>query len=440
MRVIINITASIIPRLLVGLIFVLVLIGVIAYARGYRFNPKDGTVTSTGILSVNSSPQPAFVYINGATKPAGATDINLTLPYGQYTVEVKKEGYTDWKKTVSLKGETVMSLNAHLYSKNPSLTPLTNLGIIKAIPLGNTENTILVSQTGDTEKDGFYMFQSTKRTIAIFPPLNLIMLKSILPAEIDLSTVSFDFDSDYSQAVASFTLPDETTVSYLIELNKQTLEAIDVTASKENIVNRWSEEINEEMVKVVETLPKKIKPLAIDGFEVISLSPDEKRLMYLAKKDIELPLVINPPLIGANQSPEERKLKKGSVYIYDKKEDKNFRVPVEISTELLKEIPAPTEMPATTSASTVVAHVSNTTITRAVQEHVLWFPTSDYIVLKEKNQIVLTEYDGGNRQVVYAGPFSPEFFAISPDWNLIVIINFNPNNNQYGDLYSVGIK
>ncbi len=438
MRIIVNITASIIPRLIVGLIFVIVLIGVIAYARGYRFNPKDGTVTSTGILSVNSSPQPATVYVNGTLH--GATDTNLTLPYGQYTVEVKKEGYTDWKKNISLKGETVMSLNAHLYSKNPSLTPLTNLGIIKAVPLGNTENIILVSQTGDVEKDGFYLFQSTKRTISIFPPLTLIMLKSILPAELDLSTVVFYFDSDFSPAVATFTQPDETTVSYLIALNKETTSALDVTASKENIVNRWNEEINDEMLKVVQTLPKKIRPIAIDTFEVISLSPDEIRLMYLAKADAQLPLVITPPLIGANQSQEERNLKKGRLYIYDKKEDKNFRIPVEAYTELIDNIPTPTEMPATTSATTLAARVANPTVTRTVQEHVLWFPTSDYVAIKEKNQIILMEYDGGNKQTVYAGPFSTDFFAVSPDWNLIVIINFNPNNNPYGDLYAVGIK
>lgn len=438
MRIIVNITTSIIPRLIVGLIFLLVLIAVIAYARGYRFNIKEGTVTSTGIISVNSSPQPATVYVNGALK--GATDINMTLPYGQYTVEVKKEGYTDWKKNVSLKGETVMSLNAHLYSKNPSLTPLTNLGISKAIPLGNTEKVILISQTGDPKKDGFYMFESTKRTITIFPPLTLIMLKSLLPPEIDLSSVEFDFDPDYSQAVATFTLEDESSVSYLIELNKQTLELIDVTASKENIVNTWNEDINDEMIKIAETLPKAMRPIALDAFEIVSLSPDEKRLMYVAKKNVELPLVISPPLIGANQSKEERSLKKGSLYIYDKKEDKNFKVPVEIDTELLKDIPIPTAMPATDSATTIIPHVSTPQITREIQKHVLWFPTSDYIAVKEKNQIILMEYDGGNKQAVYAGPFSPEFFAVSPDWNLVVIINLNPNNNLYGDLYAVGIK
>ncbi|HRN70245.1 MAG TPA: PEGA domain-containing protein, partial [Candidatus Woesebacteria bacterium] len=165
MKVVIDTTKNIIPKILFLTIFIVILVGVIAYARGYRFNFKEGTVTSTGILSVNSFPKPAKVYVNGELQ--GATDINLTLPFGQYTVEVKKDGYTSWKKTVSLKGEIVMSLDVHLFPKNPSLTPLTNLGIVKAIPVGTTDKIILFSQTGDVEKDGIYLFESSQRTIAI---------------------------------------------------------------------------------------------------------------------------------------------------------------------------------------------------------------------------------------------------------------------------------
>src|SRR3990167_5015659 len=137
MKIILNVTKSIVPRIILFGFFVLVLIAVIAYARGYRINFDEGTVTSTGILSVNSTPRPAKVYVNGELK--GATDVNLTLPFGKYNVEVKKDGYTSWQKQVSLKGEILMSLDARLFSKNPSLTPLTNLGVMKAIPIGNTD-------------------------------------------------------------------------------------------------------------------------------------------------------------------------------------------------------------------------------------------------------------------------------------------------------------
>ena len=61
-------------------------------------------------------------------------------------------------------------------------------------------------------------------------------------------------------------------------------------------------------------------------------------------------------------------------------------------------------------------------------------------LFSEDKQIVIMQYDGENKEVVYAGPFNPEYFGISPDWNLMVVINLNPQNNEYGDLYSVGIR
>lgn len=437
MKVIVNITKNIVPGIIFFIIFLGVLIGVIAYARGYRFSMNDGTISSTGILSVNSTPQPAKVYVNGQLK--GATDINLTLPFGQYDVEVKKEGYTDWKKSVSLKGETVISLDAHLFSKNPSLTPLTNLGIIRAIPLGNTDKIILVSQTGNEEKDGLYLFDAGTRPLAIFPPLNTILLKTTLPEGIDLATLKLDFDPNYKQALATFDY-NQSTISYLISLGSENTDLLDISSSKDNLLAVWNEDKQKELIKILETLPRAIRQTAIDTFEVIALSPDEKKLMYLAKSDTTLPLVLNPAMIGANQTQESRSIKKGSLYIYDKKEDKNFRIPVEIDQTILSLIPTPTGA-ATPSASTETnTEISDASVIRRVQDRVLWYPSSDYVAIKERSQIMLVQYDGENKQTVYAGPFNPDFFSIAPDLNLLVIINLNPNSNAYGDLYSVGIR
>jgi hypothetical protein len=387
------------------------------------------------------------VYIND--KLEGASDINVTLPYGTYKVEVKKDGYTDWYKEVSLKGEIVINLDAKLFSKNPSLTPLTTLGVIKAIPLGSTNKVILFTQTGDIEKDGLYMFQASQNPISIFPPLNPIMLKTTIPIEVDLAKATIDFSPNYKEAILTFPLEEEVEVSYLIDLGTENTTSFDVTTSKQNILAKWDEEKNKEVYKIIESLPKKMVPIATESFEVISLSPDEKRLMYLAKQDATLPQIINPPLIGANQTKEERSIKKGYLYIYDKKEDKNFRVPAELNivipeSQALEETTAieiqPTVTGATDSAVTKIPRVWNRTVVDQVMQQISWYPTSDYIALKDKNQIILMQYDGDNKEIVYAGPFSTDFFMISPDWNLLVLINLNPQVNPHGDLYSVGIR
>lgn len=455
MKIVINTTKHLLQRLVIFTVFVLVLIAVIAYARGYRFNFREGTISSTGIISVNSSPRPAKVYINGVLQ--GATDTNLTLPYGKYTVEVKKEGYSSWKKEVSLKGELVMSLNALLFSRNPSLTPLTNLGISKAVSVGNTDKIILLTTTGDTEKDGIYLFEPSSQPLTIFPPLKLLMLQSLLPVELDMNTAEFEFDPNYRQAIVTFQyaqtetdqdedVPPES-ISYLVTLDNQNVELFDITNSRDTILARWETEKNKELLKIVETLPKKLQKTATESFYIVSLSPDEKKVMYVAKADDSLPIVLDPPLIGANQTPEVRNIKKGNLYIYDKKEDKNFHIP--LAHEIVIPTPTPSVAASVRTNDTVtpsvsptpaLAQVLNAQLVHNIQQTVLWYPTSDYIAVKEDKQIVIMQYDGENKEVVYAGPFNPAYFGISPDWNLMVVINLNPQNNQYGDLYSVGIR
>ncbi|MFA9288770.1 MAG: PEGA domain-containing protein [Weeksellaceae bacterium] len=438
MATVASITRSIIPRLLFFTVFCLILGGVIAYARGYRVNFTERTVTSTGIISVNSTPRPATVYLNGELQ--GATDVNLTLPFGDYTIEVKKDGYTDWKKKVNLKGELVMSLDAKLFSKNPSLTPLTTLGVIKAVKVGSTDRAILVSQTGDVEKDGLYLFEASARPIPLFPPVKPLLFKSLLPATIDLKTTRLVFNPNYRQALIEFDLNETETVTYLIPLDTETKELFDVTASRENIIAAWDLEKQKEVARIIETFPKKIRPMATNSFQIISLSPDEKKVMYIATAEATLPLVIDPPLIAANQSLEERNIKANNIYIYDKKEDKNFRVDFDL-TDIQPSLTNPTTITPSPAVDTPVdTDLSLTELATYVHNHVQWYPTSDYLALKEDNQIILMQYDGDNKQSVYAGPFENDFFTVSPDWNLLVLINLNPQANEYGDLYSIGLR
>jgi len=446
MKIVLNVTKSIVPKFVLLVFFIIILIVVIAYARGYRINFDEGTVSSTGILSINSTPKPGRVYVNGQLK--GATDVNLTLPFGRYTVEVKKDGYTSWTKSISLKGEIVMSLEARLFSKNPSLTPLTNLGVIKAIPMGNTDKLILISQTGDAEKDGVYLFEAGNKPLAIFPPLKPLLMKSVLGENIDLTTATIDFSPNYRQGVMITFTTDAGEIAYLIQLDDENTEPFEITASKNNVLTAWNDEKNIEALKIIETLPKKFVPIAVSSFQIISLSQDEKKLLYLAKSDADLPVVINPPLIGTNQTQEHRNIKKGSLYIYDKKEDKNFLLPVTLTIDeslfippATKEEITPTPETATSTASvTVTPRVWNEALVRLVMEKVQWYPTSDYIALMDTNQIKLMQYDGTNEEIVYAGPLQDHFYTISPDWNLLVLINLNPKVNDSGDLYSVGIK
>ena len=65
-------------------------------------NIAEEPAADTGILSVRSSPDSAQVYVDGELK--GNTPLELyNLPVGKYDVAVKKEGYSEFKKSADVK-------------------------------------------------------------------------------------------------------------------------------------------------------------------------------------------------------------------------------------------------------------------------------------------------------------------------------------------------
>jgi hypothetical protein len=52
----------------------------------------------------------------------------------------------------------------------------------------------------------------------------------------------------------------------------------------------------------------------------------------------------------------------------------------------------------------------------------------------------MIDYDGENERTIYSGPFEKDFFFITNSGKLYVLSNLNPQNNQYDDLYEIGIQ
>lgn len=388
----------IIQRLILLAVFFAILVGIIAYARGYRIDFQKSSLKSSGILSVSSNPKAAKVYVDGQLK--GATDMNLPLAPGTYSVEIKKDGYTNFSRKVSLKGELVMGLDALLFPVNPSLSPLTNLGIVKAISLDQIDKVLIFSESNDDTKDGIYLFDPSKKAISFFPPLKLIILKKDLPSGMKLKDALVYISADYKQIIVEFPGPNQH--SFLLSLEEENKSLFDVTFSKQTLLEAWEKEKDLEKNKILETFPKDIVKVASDSFHIISYSPDETKMIYASTKNLVLPSVITPPLIATNQTTEERTLKKDNLYLYDKKEDKNFKIPNSSSLH--------------------------------------WYPDSKHLVFVDGKKIVAIDYDGSNKQIVYSGPFDNTFYSISSDGKLLILLNLNPETNNFLDLYFVGIR
>ena len=403
-------------------IFLLILFLFIAVTRGYRPNFQKKTLVPTGILAISSNPKAAKVYINGKLK--GVTDINLNLEPGKYQIEVKKEGYTSWQKTVNLKGELVLTLEALLFPINPSLSPLTNLGIKKAIPLDQTDKVLLYIEKNDFEKDGFYILDTAKKPINFFEPLKLILKKSLLNLEnINFNEIAFDFSPDFKEAILN--LPD---VSYLLSLEQENQTLFDVSTSKQTLLDAWQKEKEKNTQKILETFKKDLVKIATDSFHIISFSPDETKILYQAKKNFTLPIFIKPSLPATNQTEETRDLKKDYFYVYDKKEDKNYEINLINLIDLIAK--KNKKFPSNLSREEKLE----------IENFLMWYPDSKHLVLNEDNKIYVFDYDGQNKQVLYSGPYEKDFFSVSSSGNLILLINLNPENNQLPDIYQVGLK
>lgn len=415
-----------VKRILFLVLFFAIGAGIIMYARGYRFDPEKKSLTSHGIISISASPTGSKVYVDGVLK--GVTDLNLTLPNGVYKIQVKKDGYTTWSRTVRLKGELVVTLDVLLYPLNPSLSPITNLGIKKAVGIENTGKVIIFAQNDDPEKDGIYLYEPSNSPINLFAPLKLLVSSTLLPAETDLSNSTLTFSPDLKQAILDINKDGEINTSYLIALDSENDQLFDVTTSKDALLEAWEEQKQDQIRKIVEVFPKDLHKVASDSMHIVAFSPDESKVLYQAKNQAELPPVITPPLISPNQTPETRIITPLYLYVYDKKEDRNYLV--QSDPDWIRRFHNGYVLADRLSLQNEVPE----------ETFIYWHPDSKHLLFNEPNKIVAIGYDGQDKQTVYSGPFNQGFFSVASQGNPVIMTNFNPQNNPNPDLYVVGIK
>lgn len=78
-----------------------------------RTGGTNGQVANSNAnLTINSTPGSADVEING--KFVGSTPSTFSLPAGDHTISVKKNGFTSWERTISLSAGGTITLNVEL--------------------------------------------------------------------------------------------------------------------------------------------------------------------------------------------------------------------------------------------------------------------------------------------------------------------------------------
>jgi hypothetical protein len=101
-------------RLLVGYSLFAVAIGfatvlLVYMANGYYLDRATGEVIQNGLMYVDARPGSADIYLNGE-KQRGGTDARLVVPAGKYTIDLKREGYRNWSRSLVLEGGSLRRL------------------------------------------------------------------------------------------------------------------------------------------------------------------------------------------------------------------------------------------------------------------------------------------------------------------------------------------
>lgn len=91
-------------------------IGIYFYANGWRFGGTTQLFIKTGVLTVESDPFLANLYIDGKEK--GRTPKSVSLPIGTHDVSLYKSGYVEWRKSIEIKEQKSTPIYPWLIKKD----------------------------------------------------------------------------------------------------------------------------------------------------------------------------------------------------------------------------------------------------------------------------------------------------------------------------------
>lgn len=444
------------PRVIWTLASALIILGgtalAIQYARGNFRITSQGVVRGAGLLSANSAPTGAQVIING--KLVTATDDTIYLDPGTYDVSIVKDGYSPWRKQLTLQSELVTQTNAQLFPIAPSLSPLTFTGIENALPSPDGQKLLFYTASASaSNKKGLYVMELSNS------PLSLQRGARQIAEDvdgIDLRKTEFIWAPDSSQVLAIF--PHESTDDRAVLLDissKNDLRILpDISYKLRQTLSEWEEEMYIRERQYLGNFPPEVIAVATQSAKNVYLSPDKKKLLYTATASAVLDTELVPPLPATNSQPESRTLEPNTIYVYDREEDRNFKLGVDRSNTFGKQLLATdlaSKVAKTLEASpsafvSMQASSSAETVARFRRYHTplyaqtfQWLADSQHLVYYTNDTIRVVEYDGGNDTVLYSGPFEQSFVYPWPDGSkLMILTTFSPESPT--NLYAIELK
>ena len=375
------------------------------YARGYRLNLQTFKFQPNGILVLKSEPDGASVYIDGDLKTA--TNANISLSPGTYDVEVRKEGFFSWYKRLVIEKEIVTQVFISLFKNVPSLSPVTSTGVVNPVMAEDGSKivySILPSNDVESDKTGLWDLDTFSLPLGFGAGPKRI-------TDGDMMGASYIFSPGGKQVLLTIS-----NSSFLIDTGSFTSQnqRINIASRKDTTLASWTAEKELKDQNLIRNLPPELSDILSRKSSSFIFSPDDNMILYTASSSGTLPEGLVRPLPGASTQRQERNIGTGRTYIYDIKEDRNFLI---------------TDQPVT------INNIDNPQ-TGALR----WMSTSRHLLLAQSGQIVIMDYDGTNRQVVYSGSYiTPSAFPFSNTTKLLILTNLGAPSASV-NLYTLTVK
>jgi len=383
-------------------VIILITTGMVLYAKGYRFGLEPGKfeLKGTGLLVAKSVPDGAQVFVDGKLK--NATDSTINLAPGEYDVKIFKEGYVPWEKKIKIENEIVSQAEALLIPTAPKLENITDLGASSpTIDPTITKIAFNVSEQS-AGKNGIYFIDMKQN------PLLTLQNSStqIVDDTYDLfSQANLTWSPDGKDIIASISADRPFPDSFLLNTDQPNNPPNNVTSSLTEVNEGWTKLHDANEKSAINALPRQLRKVVTDNFQIMAFSPDENKILYTASRSAALPIIIKPRLVGVNSTPEIRSIDEGGIYVYDIKEDRNYKL-----------------------------NAGN------FQGPWSWFTDNKHFIFVKDKEVHIMDFDGINDRVVYAGPFDENYIFPWADATRIVILTNLGNKNTPPNLYTISLK
>lgn len=380
------------------------------YARGYRFDLKTLKFQPNGILVIQSEPTGASVYIDGELKTA--TNATLSVAPGTYDVEVKKDGFFSWYKRLTIEKEIVTQETVSLFKNAPSLSPVTFSGAVN--PIASRDGTkvayaVLPGKNVDQDKIGLWVMDTFTLPLGFTNEPKRI-------TDGDLTNSTYIFSPDNRQILLT-----TSNGVYLLDSGSFTAQSqrVNITSKKESTLKEWATDISLKNAGLIKNLPPELADILQRKSSEVVFSPDENMIAYTASSSGILPDNLIKPLPGASTQNQERNIQSGHTYVYDIKEDRNFLI-TDQSVSLTPQL--------TTLNDTQTAPALR------------WMPSSRHLLEAEDGKVIVMDYDGTNKEIVYSGSYvSPYAFPFSNSTKLLILTNLGGSSSAT-NLYTLTVK